>query len=238
MSALPRVLILAGGKGTRLGPVLGGLPKPMAMVGGRPFLAHLIERLEAAGFTEVTLSLGYQADCIVRHFGARHGGVALRHVTEPSALGTGGAIALALAGQGGAPWLVMNGDTCFDIDYHAFIACWRARPAHLAIALTELADCSRYGRVVVRAGEVVDFAEKQPGAAGVINAGLYLLTEDILRPFALPPHFSFETELLQAHCAALRPSAFVAEGYFIDIGVPEDLERARSQMPLRAPGPG
>lgn len=225
-----KALILAGGKGTRLRSVIGERPKPMALIGGRPFLCYLLDRLADAGLCDVTLSLGYKADVIRAYFGTRYRGLDLRYVEEASPLGTGGAIRAALSGQGDTPYLVMNGDTIFDVRYRELFECWRGRPRHIAVAATRLADCGRYGRVIVRDGILTGFMEKASGGEGLVNAGLYILTEQNLRADEMPRQYSFETEFLQRHLAALAPTAFISSGYFIDIGVPDDFRRAQSEL--------
>ncbi len=222
-----KVLILAGGKGTRLQALVVDRPKPMALVGGRPFLAFLLDRLNDAGLLDVTLSVGYKADVIRQYFGTHYRNIALRYEEETTPLGTGGAIGRALAGQGSTPWLVLNGDTFFELDYGQFIACWRKRPAHMAVAVTMVDDGARYGGVTVQDGMLIGFIEKKMAGRTLINAGGYILTECDLLPYALPQQYSFEMDFLQPQCKALLPSAFGSSGNFIDIGVPDELARAQ-----------
>jgi D-glycero-alpha-D-manno-heptose 1-phosphate guanylyltransferase len=228
-----KVLILAGGKGTRLQALVADRPKPMAAVGERPFLCYLLDRLHDAGLLDVTLSVGHKADCIRQYFGKGYRGIALRYVEEDTPLGTGGAISAALEGKGRTPYLVMNGDTLFDVSYKGLIDCWRRRPECLAVAATPMQDCGRYGRVIVEDGIVSGFSEKKCGEAGLINAGLYVVSEQNLLDYEMPGTWSFETDFLQRYVTSLRPSAYISSGYFIDIGVPDELERLRSQMPFK-----
>ena len=232
-----KVLILAGGTGTRLRARVPDLPKPMAPIGARPFLAYLLDHLAAAGFVDVTLSVGYMAAAIREYFGAGYRGVRLSYSEEASALGTGGAIRQALAGSGDTPYLVMNGDTLADIDYRALIERQRARPGHLAIALRRVDDCARYGAATVRDQVLTGFSEKGGTGPGLVNTGNYIVTERHL--LAAPPSpFSFETDFLQPHCGVLLPGVVISDGYFIDIGIPADFDRAQSQIPLWAAARG
>ena len=128
-----RAIVLAGGQGTRLRSVIDGLPKPMAPVAGRPFLAHLLDRLERRGVERVVLSVGYLSESIVAAFGTRYRGLEIAYSVEETPLGTGGGLRQALDLAGGFPVFALNGDTIVELDYAAM---WRAREtAGTALAL-------------------------------------------------------------------------------------------------------
>ncbi|OIR06730.1 D-glycero-alpha-D-manno-heptose 1-phosphate guanylyltransferase [mine drainage metagenome] len=226
-----RAVVLAGGLGTRLRERVPDLPKPMAPVAGRPFLEYLLDRLIAGGIDEITLSVGYRAEAIAAHFGDRYRGAVLRYARETEPLGTGGAIIHALRGEGPEPVLVLNGDTFLDIDVRALIRWYQAAPARVAMVLRQTPDVSRYGSVVLSGDRVTGFAEKGRTGPGLINAGIYVLTPGVLAAWGPPEKFSFEADILQRHCDTLRPRAFVTDAYFIDIGVPEDFDRAQRELP-------
>jgi D-glycero-alpha-D-manno-heptose 1-phosphate guanylyltransferase len=233
-----RVIILAGGMGTRLREVVPDLPKPMAPVGGRPFLEYLIEKLLAAGLGDIVLSVGYRADLIREHFGHRWGAARISYSEETEALGTGGAIVHALRDGEADPLLVMNGDTFLDLDFRDLLA-WRRReaPGPVAMVLHRVDDVSRYGAVQCHGGVVSGFSEKGPSGPGLINAGIYLIEPGVFSRFGLSGKFSLETELLRPHVATLRPRAYVSDAYFVDIGVPSDFARAQIEIPPRANRP-
>jgi D-glycero-alpha-D-manno-heptose 1-phosphate guanylyltransferase len=219
--------------GARLRDVVPDLPKPMAPVGGRPFLEYILERLVAAGLNDIVLSVGYRSDIIRAHFGDSWRGAAIRYAEEAEPLGTGGAIAHAAEGYSDAELLVLNGDTLLDLDFRDLLA-WRQREAAgpIAMVLQQVADVSRYGAVRCKDGVVCEFAEKGPHGPGLINAGLYLINPALFTRFGLRGRFSLETELLQPHLAELQPKAYVTDAYFIDIGVPEDFARAQTEIPI------
>lgn len=229
-----KAIILAGGLGTRLREAVPDLPKCMAPVAGRPFLEHLVAHLVAGGVHHVVLAVGYRADAIVKHFGETWGGATLQYSREPSPLGTGGAIALAMRTIEEPYVLALNGDTYLDIDIGAFEAWYRAEPAPLAVVLKEVPDTARYGAVHLADGRIAGFDAKGRRGPGFINAGAYLLSRDLFAGFALATRFSFEADFLEAHCAALRPRAMVTDRYFIDIGIPADY--ALAQIALRGRG--
>ena len=225
-----KAIILAGGRGERLQPVVPDLPKPMAPVRGRPFLEYILDRLVDAGLTEVTISVGYKAEVIEEHFGQAYRSLQIRYSRERYPLGTGGAMALALKGDESSPALVLNADTLVDIDCQALMAWYAQTPTPVAIVLRHVPDVSRYGAVVLLGERIVEFQEKGQEGPGLVNAGVYVVGPEIFSQYGSGEHFSFETDILQPYCRELQPRAFVTTGYFIDIGTPSDYERAQREM--------
>jgi D-glycero-alpha-D-manno-heptose 1-phosphate guanylyltransferase len=234
-SRMPTAVILAGGLGTRLRTLVADVPKPMAPIGDRPFLAYLLDRLDQAGFERVILSVGYRADVIQAHFGAHHGRLELAYVHEREPLGTGGAIRAAMAVCGQRPVLALNGDTYLEIDYRRFVEFHRLQPAapSLSLALRKVPDASRYGTATLVDDRIIGFAEKHVQGEGLINSGIYLVEPDAFDGVSLPERFSFESDFLTPHCARLRPRGFITDAYMIDIGTPEDFCRAQRELPAR-----
>ncbi len=228
-------MVLAGGLGTRLRPVVADVPKPMAPVAGRPFLEILLEALALGGVTRVVLSVGHLRDTIVSHFGRRFAGMDLSCSEEETPLGTGGAIRRALGRVEGERLLVVNGDTFLELDHGDL---WRrheiAREGDpelsLTIAVHPMDDASRYGSVRIEAGRVVGFDAAGAAGPGWINAGVYVMERSLLDDCALDDPFSFERDYLAPRVARLRPLAYEARGRFVDIGVPADYERAQELL--------
>jgi len=228
-----KAIILAGGFGTRLRERVPDLPKPMAPVVGRPFLEYLLDRLIAGGVTEIILSVGYQADAIQSHFGNTYQTASLEYAIEHEPLGTGGAIALAINqyGSHNEPVLVLNGDTFLDIDYGELIQWHGKQPGQVSMVLREVPDVARYGSVLVEKEYVTGFLEKGQSGPGLINAGVYIIQPGVFEAFGLTGKFGIEAEFLQRHCGELSPRAFLTDAYFIDIGVPDDYDRAQIELP-------
>ena len=224
-------LILAGGLGMRLREKVLALPKPMAMISGRPFLEYVLDRLIFSGINSITLSVGYKADVIMQHFGNSYCNAVIHYVVENEPLGTGGAMAFVLHRKGKEAVLVLNGDTFLNIDYGKLINWYKQKPSAVAMVLREMPDIGRYGSVVVSGDCVTGFVEKGMEGSGLINAGVYIIQPEILTSFGLAGKFSFETDVLQAHCNELSPRAFLTNAYFIDIGLPDDYERAQHELP-------
>ena len=223
-------IVLAGGQGTRLRQVLPDVAKPMAPVGGRPFLELLLVRLVANGFTRVVLSLGYLADSIRDYFGNNFAGLEIVHVVEETPLGTGGGMRLAMEKCEADHTFVFNGDTFLDLDIAALDAQWQCSHSIIIVA-REVPDAARYGRLLVSKARVTGFLEKGKTGPGLINAGCYVLPKGELDGFAVGDPFSFETDFLVAEVGKRKMEYFVSNGYFIDIGIPDDYARAQLELP-------
>lgn len=231
-----QAIILAGGFGTRLQQVVGNVPKPMAPVAGRPFLAWLLDWLDSQGIRRVILSVHHRAETLFDYFGNRHGNISLLHLKEAVPLGTGGAIRFAL--QYAAPHqpvFVLNGDTFAGVRYQEMAA---EANAPLTMALYHMDNVSRYGTVEIEAEHVCAFHEKGQSGSGLINAGVYLLQPGFSALDDFPAAFSFEQDFLYPHVRRILPAVHVMDGYFIDIGVPEDYKRAGRELPLWMAGCG
>ena len=224
-------VILAGGFGTRLSHVLGNIPKPMAPVYGKPFLCYLLDRLADAGVTHVVLATGHLHEQIVSYFHDGYRGIKVSFSNESTPLFTGGAIVKAARQIESEDFLVLNGDTLFDIDIPAFCDFHRSRNAHLSVALRDVPDTGRYGAVECLDGCIKAFREKdQSSGAGCINGGIYAISHEWLMQQSLPEKFSFEKELMQPLAGAEGFCGMRFSDYFIDIGVPEDYYRAQKEF--------
>jgi len=226
-----KAIVLAGGLGTRLRSRVPDLPKPMAPVANRPFLEYVLDKLISGGVSEIILSVGYRADAIIDYFGNNYRDVAVSYAVENEPLGTGGAIAYALRGNGDDPVLVLNGDTFLNIDYDEFISWYKRLPAQVAMVLRDVPDVERYGSVTVSDERVSGFVEKGKVGNGLINAGVYIVDPKVFETFGLSGRFGLEDDLMQRHCEELSPRAFLTDAYFIDIGIPEDFDRAQNDLP-------
>jgi D-glycero-alpha-D-manno-heptose 1-phosphate guanylyltransferase len=223
-------VILAGGLGTRLRSVVSDLPKTMAPIHGRPFLAYLLDAMANGGVRSVILALGYKSEAIRDHFGTGFSKLHLRYSVETEPLGTGGAIRLAME-QASAPHVfVLNGDTYLRLDYRAMMAAHLKAGVDLTMAVKRVPDAGRYGALDVEKERIRGFLEKGRPGPGLINAGTYLLERGLPGRHRLPHAFSFEADFLMPHVGEIRPLAFQTEGTFIDIGIPEDYARAQDLL--------
>jgi NDP-sugar pyrophosphorylase family protein len=140
-------IILAGGKGTRLKGVIDDRAKPMALVNGKPFLEHLLKKLEDSGIRKVVLAVGYKYESILDYFGWRFGKIQLVYTLEETPLGTGGGIVLGLQETKRPNVLVINGDTFFDIDIQTMINHHLKLKCDITMALKDMPRPDRYGTV-------------------------------------------------------------------------------------------
>ncbi len=227
-------VILAGGFGTRLRELGLDVPKPMVEVGGRPFLEHLLLYLRHQGVERVILATGYKKELVRQHFGELFRGMWIDYSEEEEPLGTGGAIRQALGRCEEERVWILNGDTFFGVDLPAMYAFHHRRRAFLTLAGKRMDHPGRYGLVITDGeGRILAFREKDPAAtAGTINGGLYLLERRRFLDLPLPQRFSFEKDFLEARVEKDRFFLFPSEGYFIDIGIPADLERARRESEI------
>lgn len=231
MKPTEEAIVLAGGLGTRLRGVIDNVPKPLAPVAGRPFLAWLLDRLAGSGIRRCILATGHMAEVIERAIGTRWQGMEIAYSVEPEPLGTGGAISLAATRLQGRAVHVLNGDTWLAYSPRALERATREGGAAIGMALAKVDDVGRYGAVECDArGMVAGFREKGEHGAGAINAGCYFLDEAALVALPSQAAFSFEREVLEPSVLAGRVVGFVETAEFIDIGVPEDYRRAQNQF--------
>ena len=226
-----QAIILAGGFGTRLRSVLADVPKPMAPIHGKPFLAYLIDYLKTQGITDIILSVHYLKEQIFAYFKESYAGIHIRYAVEDQPLGTGGAIvkSLELVDQT-KPVFVLNGDTFLKIDYREMMAMHQRHAGIMTLALRKIADCSRYGVVTTENNQAIGFQEQGTNAPGLINAGVYLMSPALLHGQRPAQPFSFERDFLFPQIAVLKPQVYLADDYFIDIGIPQDYERALQEL--------
>jgi D-glycero-alpha-D-manno-heptose 1-phosphate guanylyltransferase len=225
------MIVLAGGLGVRLRNRVPDVPKPLAPVQSRPFLDYLLDYLVRQGVQRVILSVGYKADAIERHIGAEFCGVQVLYAREHEPLGTGGAIRHALKLAASDPVGIVNGDTFVQVDLRKMVLEHRRMSAVLSIGVTAVDDASRYGSVEVESGIVRSFHSDGTEKGGLINAGVYLVPRDVFNGCDLSERFSFEKDFLAPRVREFLPHAFEIKGGFIDIGIPEDYERAQVLLP-------
>jgi len=226
-------IILAGGLGTRLRSAVPDLPKPMAPIAGRPFLAHQMDHWIAQGVGRFVLSVGYRHEAISGHFGRRYHGAALEYVVETTPLGTGGAVMLAASQLPRDEYtLLLNGDTYFDVPLRELSARARRHDAHWCFSLFRNTDPARYMGVGLSKDGLIT-ALRAPTAA-LANGGVYLFRPGALDDvnLAAGQSASLENDLFpQLLAAGQRFAGVESHGAFIDIGLPSDYHRAASVLP-------
>jgi D-glycero-alpha-D-manno-heptose 1-phosphate guanylyltransferase len=233
------VIILAGGKGTRLQSVISDVPKPLAPVNGRPFVDYQFALLrKAPHIGRVILAIGHLADRVIAHYTEHKPGLDLSFAVETSALGTAGALRNALPLTASRQILALNGDSIFHWDIGAIRTAHQRCGAEATISLLQVEDVSRYGSVTVQNERVISFLEKQAEPQpGLINAGLYLFERSVIETIPAGRAVSLECEILPALAAKGKLAAASFKSDFIDIGLPQTYELAATFIPrlLTAP---
>lgn len=229
--ALPRqAVILVGGEGTRLRPVTSRVPKPVAPVVERPFVAYILDNLARHGVERAIFSTGFLAEAIEAVIGDGAGyGLEVEYAVEDEPLGTAGAIANCADVLGGGAFYVFNGDVLSDVDLSALAATHMDKGGMGTIFLTPVEDPRRYGLVDLREdGSVASFLEK-PGeweGTALINAGVYVLESEVLEMIPRGRLFSIERGVFPKLAAAGSLYGYVDRGYWRDIGTPDSYLQA------------
>ncbi|MBE9117183.1 nucleotidyltransferase family protein [Lusitaniella coriacea LEGE 07157] len=228
-------VVLAGGYGTRVRHLLPNLPKPMALVAGKPFLEWVVRYLGTQGIPNVILSTGYLGEVVERHFQTQPvPSVRVWCCAETEPLGTAGgfrhAVRRSLELHLPSPptaWLVLNGDSLAFAPLASLLRHLDNPKVAGAILGLSVEDASRYGSLACDSqGNLLQFAEKRPGC-GTINAGVYLLRHAVLEALPISFPLSFEQDVFPD--LLTRETNFkveICEAPFLDIGTPESLPQA------------
>ena len=225
------VLVLCGGLGTRLQPVVHDRPKGLATISGRPFLDILAEDLIRHGLRRIVLCAGHGAEQIVAHFKGRRDAEFVFSI-EPRPLGTGGAVRHALAQVLTDPFLVVNGDSFCPVVYADLLADHARHGPAATLVVTPAADRADIGAIEAGSdGRVLSFSEK-PGTAKregrCVNAGVYVLQRDLIESESADTPLSLERDVFPKVARAGRCRAFRVAGPLIDIGTPERYAAAQT----------
>lgn len=223
-------LILAGGFGTRISDEIGGLPKVLAPVHGKPFLFYQLNNWIAKGITDFTFLLFYKSDLIIKFLEQYKQNISqdisFKCILETEPLGTGGAILHAMTRNRIKKCVIINADTWIESGYKKIFEASKS-----SIVIADVQNAARFGRVLLDQNRnVLSFAEKDGlTTPGLINAGLcFLNIDDLNLPNKM--NFSLESDVLipLAHAAKLK--AIISDTIFFDIGIPEDLNLFRDYI--------
>lgn len=222
-------IILAGGLGTRLRPVIKDIPKPMAPIHGQPFLHHLMRYWKNQGITRFILSVSYKKDTIIEYFGNHFQGIPLDYAIETTPLGTGGGLLNALQHVTvNSPILLLNGDTFLSVSLQKLRQWHLVKKADLTIAAIETVN-SRYGSLEVIDHTVTAISDVHNQKKSYINGGVYLIDPKVKfmeKKYKNP--CSLEHNLLPTWINRNNVTVYIEHASdFIDIGIPEDYERAK-----------
>ncbi|MBO9561984.1 MAG: nucleotidyltransferase family protein [Niastella sp.] len=224
-------IILAGGLGTRLRSAVPDLPKCMAPVAGKPFLAYVIDYFHKQGIERFIFSLGYMHEAIEAFLQEQYPHLDIQTTIEQEPLGTGGAIKLACSKAKEKDVLVLNGDTIFTIQLDQLATFHTSHAADCTLSLKPMQQFDRYGVVeLMEDHRISDFREKQYYESGYINGGVYALNVASFLQETLPEKFSFEKDYLEKLYAQRNMYGLAQDAYFIDIGIPADYAKANQEF--------
>lgn len=229
--SFPPIVILAGGFGTRLKALVKDVPKPMAEIAGKPFLEWILHYYVPFKPQCFVLCTGYLHEVVEHYFKNEFRGIPIIYSRENEPLGTGGAIKLALTNTKAENVLVLNGDSFFKINPLGFLKFHRVNSSPFSIALKEMQSPARYGTVALNNLLIEKFREKDEKlASGLINSGVYLIQSDTLNYFPAYEKFSLEKDFMEPNLGQLPRYGYIDDGYFIDIGIPEDFIKANHEF--------
>ncbi len=227
-----KLLLLAGGLGTRLRSEIPDLPKVLAPINGTPFLHYIIESYQKQGVVDMVFLLGYKSEMIIEYLEKSFPQLKKHYIIEKEQLGTGGAILQGILQSDGDNFIITNGDTFFDVDLKNMIE--HHNEAECSIALKPMINFDRYGSVALDVNNnITEFNEKKFCDKGFINGGVYILNKQAFLRHSFPNIFSFENEYLANKALDKTLKGFISDGYFIDIGIPEDYSRAQKELLIK-----
>lgn len=230
---LTEAIILAGGFGTRLQSVVSDVPKPMAPINDIPFLNYIFDYLKFYKIEHVVLSTGYLSEKISQYYKNEFNGVKISYTKEETPLGTGGGIRLAMEKCNTNNVLVLNGDSFFDVDLNSYFSLHQKFNSDCTLALRKVANASRYGTIQLGNDcAIAKFKEKDSiEKEGLINGGVYILDRALFLSKTVPNMaFSIEKDFYEKKINEVTLLGFEYNGYFIDIGIPEDYKKAQDDF--------
>ncbi|OGR69996.1 MAG: hypothetical protein A2089_11630 [Elusimicrobia bacterium GWD2_63_28] len=225
------VVILCGGKGTRLQAVVSDRPKPMADVSGKPFLELLMDYVAGYGYSRFVLCAGYMGEMIRDYFAARKLPYQVAVAIETEPLDTAGAVKNAEPLIKSGRFLALNGDSIVRADLKAFAAFHEQRRPLASLAAAKKEDASAFGTLSVDGdGKLLEFREKAAAASGLVNAGIYIFEKEVLGLVPAGKKYSLERDLFPALAAKGGVNVFEVPGELIDIGTPEGYKQAGEKL--------
>ncbi len=221
-------VILAGGFGTRLKDVLPDCQKVIAPVAGQPFLKYILTQLNSFGIKEVILCTGHLAEQVQSELGNKFLNLNLSYSVEAEPLGTAGALAQSLNKIKTADILVLNGDSFCDTDFSEFYTWHKTNHCKASLLLCQVQDTERFGSVILKNNLIENFQEKGINGPGLINAGIYLFSKEMLQQIPKNRACSLEKEMFLSWLDKKNLSGYKAKvNYFIDIGTPQSWNQAK-----------
>lgn len=220
-----RAIILAGGKGTRLRPYTISLPKPLVPINDKPILELIVNQLKDYGFTEITICVNHMAEMIKAYFNdGRSFGVNINYVIEPVELSTMGP--LTLIDDLPDDFIVMNGDVLTDINFRNLFNSHLENDNLFTVAGYKRLERIDYGVLNVNnKNDLIGFKEK-PNYDFIVSMGVYVLNKAVINFIPKNTFFGFDSLMIKMINSENNPSVILHDGYWLDIGRPDDYQKA------------
>lgn len=224
------VFLMAGGFGTRLHPLTHSCPKPLLKVGDKPILELIMQGFINAGFHRFFISTHYMPEMIQAYFGdGSRWGVSIRYVHENEPLGTGGALGLLPHDDINLPLFVMNGDLLTNLDFQNLLNFHEERCGVATMCVREYEYQVPYGVIESEGHQILSMVEK-PIQKFFINAGIYLLSPELVKSVSKNTRIDMPTILERAIALGEVVNMFPVHEYWLDIGRMEDFHRAQAEV--------
>ena len=223
-------VILAGGKGTRLRPYTTSIPKPLVPIGDETAILEIVLRqLARDGFERITIAIGHLGELIRAYVGTgEQWGLHVDYATEPKPLYTMGPV-VSILDRLPERFLVLNGDILTDLSYSKLLEAHEASDAPITIATYRRQLDVDFGVLTVQGGKVVGFVEK-PKLNYEVSMGVYAVSRSTLATYPAGEALGFDRLVLDLLAAGRNPASYLFEGYWLDIGRPEDYDRANAEF--------
>ena len=223
-----RVILMAGGLGTRLRPLTEDIPKPLLKVGNKPILETIIENFAKYGFVNITISVNYKADMIKSYFGdGSKFGVNIDYIEETQRLGTAGALSL-LESRPQEPFFVMNGDLLTNVNFTHLLDFHSFENSVATMCVREYDYQVPYGVIETDGSNITSIKEK-PVQKFFVNAGIYTLSPQVFEYIPKGEFFDMPTLFEKLITEKLKTISFPVHEYWLDIGRMSDFEQAQSE---------
>jgi D-glycero-alpha-D-manno-heptose 1-phosphate guanylyltransferase len=231
MSGIENLIILCGGKGTRLKSVAGQIAKPLVPIyKDKCILDYIIYNIKNWGIKNVYISACYKAETFNEWLVVRKFPFNIEIIVEEIPLGTGGAVKYVTdVASINEPFAVLNGDTFVPLCFSKMAFEYFQNPCGAMIGLSEVDNCGRYGKVLESESVVTNFLEKSSDStSGWINNGCYILEKQIFED--TKSVFSMETDLFSLLVNKRILKCYKDSGMFIDIGIPDDFFKFSNEI--------
>jgi NDP-sugar pyrophosphorylase family protein len=224
-----KAVILAGGKGRRLQPYTTCFPKPLMPIGDRPILEVIIRQLSDHQVDEVIMAVGHLAELLMAFFGdGRNVGTRIRYSREDRPLGTAGCIG-QISDLLTETFLMMNGDILTSLDFSDLIAYHKKTGAIATVALNARQMHVDFGVVELDEDRIVGYQEK-PVLSYLVSMGIYVFEPEVCRYIAPSRYLDFPDLIGRLRDDGQDVAGYVFDGYWLDIGRPDDYERANREL--------